>query len=132
MTKKVLLITILCIVVLPAILLKLYAYYLANTYIPVKPPEITANSLKSLSTALIQSQEDFNGTISIETDMPNHDRAEITFINNYSGDDSVGAKEYIMIAVKKGQTWTITESKTHWKCSRDLFFSSYWTTSNCS
>jgi hypothetical protein len=132
MTKKVLLITILCIFILPVILFKLYIYYSANTYISAKPPVVTADSLKSLTTALIQSQEDFNGTISIDTQVPNHDKAEITFINNYSGDDSVGAKEYKMIAVKNGQTWTITESKTHWKCSRDLFFSSYWTTSTCS
>ncbi len=129
--KKMLLICIVCIVVLPAILLKLYAHYSANTYIPEKPPAITAGSLKSLSLSLIQSQEDFNGSINIETQIPDHNKAQITFVNNYSGGDSVGTTEYKMIAEKKGQLWTITESKTHWKCPRDLFFNSFWTTSAC-
>ncbi|MBU3979170.1 hypothetical protein KJ980_05385 [Patescibacteria group bacterium] len=131
MIKKILLICILCIVVIPAVLLKLYAYYSANKYIPEKPPTITADSLKSLSISLIQSQEDFNGTLVIETQIPDHNKAEITFLNNYSGGDSVGATEYKMIAEKKNQLWTITNSKTHWKCFRDLFFNSFWTTSAC-
>jgi hypothetical protein len=131
MIKKILLISLICIVVLPFILIKLYTDYSANTYIPEKPPAITGDGLKSLSQALIQSQEDFNGALSIETQPPNHNKAQITFMNNYSGGDSVGTTEYKMIAEKKGQVWTITESKSHWKCPRDLLFNSFWTTSDC-
>lgn len=131
MKKKILLQIVIFIVIVPVILIRFYTQYSSNTYIPAKPPKISTDSLKSLSISLIQSQEDFNGTLNIETQTPDHNKALITFLNNYSGGDSVGATEYKMIAEKKGQLWTITESKSHWKCSRDLFFNSFWTISNC-
>jgi len=127
--KKILLIT--CLVLLPFILIQFYIHYSNSTYISEKPPQIKSDSLKSLSISLIQNQEDFNGALSIETQLPDHNRAEITFMNNYSGGDSIGSTEYKMIAEKKGNLWGIIESKSHWKCSRDLFFSSVWTISSC-
>lgn len=124
-------VTIIFIVLLLIISLFFYAKYTSTRYINAKPPSITSDNLKSLVATLIQNQEQFVGTINVRYIDSAQNSAEITLMNNYSGDDSIGATEYKMIAEKKGQFWTFTKGKTHWKCARD-FFNNFWTTSSCS
>lgn len=124
----ILLLPIACVVLFSVLL-----YQSSFTYVDVVPPKISAGTNRELIIALIQRDEDFSGTIAIDRlpfDTPeSNPKEEITYRNNYSGDDSIGPSEYKMIAEFSHNKWTIIKSKMHWQCSRDLFFSSVWRTS---
>lgn len=89
---------------------------------------IYAESPKKIAQSMLAGEEYFKGDIKLT--YLDIDKAEIIMRNYGTGDDSIGAIEYYVIAKRKQPGWEITQFKTHWKCSRELF-NTFWTTSAC-
>ncbi len=98
------------------------------------PTRNTAGSVQALVTSLLRNEEFFSGDISVRyigrDNNGIQNKVQIKVLNTSTGDDSIGAVEYIVIAEKKGKNWRITDYKSHWKCTRDIVFQ-FWTTSAC-
>lgn len=135
MTKKRLLIVILlCVIILPILIYKAFAFQASLQFEESIPPNRTAESLKALAVSLLQNEEAFSGFMKVTYIDPNKDglwnKAKIHVLNNTIFDDSIGAVEYIAIAEKKGELWRITSYKSHWKCARHII-PQFWVTSAC-
>jgi hypothetical protein len=78
---------------------------------------------------MLTGEEYFKGDLELK--YLDINKAEIKMRNYGVGDDSIGAIEYDVITEKKQQGWMITQFKTHWKCSRGLYWPRYWTTTGC-
>lgn len=78
---------------------------------------------------LVDSEEKFIGSIDYKYTNPEKTEANIHMFNDYTGDDSVMAYDYIYTILKKDDVWRIINAKNRWKC-RSIFFES-WTTSPC-
>ena len=120
---------------LPILFFIFNSYQSDSEYKESTPPQLTADSLKSLVISLLQDEELFAGNVSVTFIDPNHDglwnKAQITVLNTLIADDSVGPIEYIAIAEKTGNMWKVTHYKSHWKCKRNLLFNDSWTTTAC-
>ncbi len=91
---------------------------------------ITASSPKALLTTLIGDNEYFIGNASMKFLDLDNKKVQITIMNDQTGDDSVTAEEYVLIAEAKDQVWKITQAKIHWRCRSMMFFGG-WTTKSC-
>ena len=90
---------------------------------------IYAESPKKIAQSMLASEEYFKGDIKLSYMDTN--KAEITMRNYGTGDDTMAAIEYYVIAERKQPGWEITQFKMHWKCSRGLYWPNFWTTSGC-
>lgn len=88
-----------------------------------------AENPKKIAQNMLASEEYFKGDITLT--YLNIDTAEITMLNYGTGDDSIDAIEYYVIAERKQSGWEITQYKAHWKCSRGLYWPRFWTTNAC-
>jgi hypothetical protein len=98
------------------------------------PTRSTAGSVQAMVSSLLRNEEFFSGDISVKyigrDSKGMQNKVQIKVLNTSTGDDSIGAVEYIVIAEKKGKNWRITDYKSHWRCARDIVFQ-FWTTSAC-
>ena len=136
---KVFLITVIIIVITPILLFHFYSYQASLQYKDVLPPNFThdtttnktlyVDSPKKLVMSLVANEEYFKGYINLK--YLNLDKVVITMRNESTGDDSITAIEYFIIAERSKPGWTIVQYKAHWKC-RGLLFLNFWTTKACS
>lgn len=91
--------------------------------------KLYAESPKKIALSLLGSDENFSGTLNVK--FLDYDKTEITMLNYATGDDTMSAVEYYMIAERKQPGWEITQFKSHWKCSRGYYWPKFWTTSGC-
>ena len=90
---------------------------------------IYAESPKKIAQSMLAGEEYFKGDLKlIYLDI---DKAEVKMLNYGTGDDTKEAIEYYVIAERKQPGWEITQFKTHWKCSRGLYWPRFWTTNGC-
>lgn len=88
-----------------------------------------AESPKKIAASLLSSDENFSGDLKVT--FPDYDKAEIKMLNYATGDDTIEAIEYYVIAERKPLGWEVTQFKMHWKCSRGYYWPRFWTTSGC-
>lgn len=123
-----------CVIILPILVYQLYSFQASLQFKEYPPPKNTADSLKSLVASLIQNEELFAGNVNVTYVDPNRNglwnKAQITLLNTAIADDSIGPIEYIAIAEKKGEVWSVVEYKRHAKCKRHIILK-FWTTSPC-
>ena len=113
------------------LVIKIFFQVEATKYVDAIPPKIPAKSPEDIGVAIIRYKPVFGGYVKVLYFEADPNKAEIDFRNDYSDDDSIGAREGKVIAEKRGPIWVITQYKVHWKCKRD-FFEDSWSTNTCS
>lgn len=136
--KHIFILAFLSVIILPVLLYQLFSYKASREYKDAILPNFAQDkqtnkilymeSPKKIAQNLLAGEEFFKGYIKVSA--LNHDKAEITMRNDITGDDSMIAIEYYIIADRSQSGWKISQYKAHWKC-RGFIFPNLWTTSAC-
>lgn len=140
MKKRRLVIPIIIVVIfLSIVIYKFFEYKASNEYkdqpLPFYAQDKWTNKIlyaenpKKIAASLLSSDENFNGDLKVT--FPDYDKAEIKMLNYATGDDTLAAIEYNVIAERKPLGWEIMQFKMHWKCSRGYYWPRFWTTQGC-
>lgn len=136
--KRIFILVFLSAIILPALLYQLFSYKTSREYkdatLPFYAQDKTTGEIlhfespKKIAQNLLAGEEFFKGYIKVSA--LNHDTAEITMRDDITGDDSMIAIEYYVIAERTQSGWKVSQYKIHWKC-RGLYWPKFWTTSGC-